>query len=81
MDKITMSEAKKMCRHRIGSPHFYLQHIEWFNPSTGYSIIYGADLQAENPDCTHAVIDGNKRYNAPNAVVALVLEEQDGGES
>ena len=71
-NKISMSEAQKMIKVR--DPFVHLMHIEWFTPQTGYSIIHGVNLEAENPDCSHVLVDGRTRWREGN-VVALVLTD------
>lgn len=70
MTKITMSEAKKMCR----GGEFYMMHIEWFTPDTGYSHLHGVDLRQENPDCSNVIVKGVGHWREHDSVVALVLD-------
>ena len=70
MKKITMGEASKMCR----GGEFYLMHIEWFTPDTGYSHMHGVDLKQDNPDCSNAVVKADANWREADTVVALVLD-------
>ena len=70
MDKITMEVALKM--EKSG---FVIMHVDWFTYETGYSIIHNIDLRAENPDCSHVLIDPVKRWRQAGAVAALILSE------
>ena len=77
MKKITMNEAKKMCRPQVGNRNnFYLMHIEWFTPNTGYSHVHGIDLAQDHPDCSNVVVDERQRWREAGAVVAVVLDTE-----
>lgn len=52
-----------------------IMHIDWFTKDTGYSIICGVDLQAENPDCSDVLVGDGRRWREPGSVVALVLKD------
>lgn len=58
MEKITFSEAEKMCR---GTGHT-LWHIKWYPP-----------LEREYPDCSHFVVQGGKDWRDPKSHLAIVL--------
>lgn len=74
-NKISMSEAQKMVKSK--EQVFYLMHINWFTPRTGYSIIHGVDLEQENPDCSYVVVYGRVRWREANSIAALVLTPDD----
>ena len=73
MQKITMSEAQKMLRSR--DTPVSMMHIDWFTKDTGYSIICGVDLSAENPDCSDVLVRDDRRWREHGSVVALVLKD------
>ena len=71
MNKISMTEASKMCK----GGEFYLMHIEWFGQMTGYSHVHGTDLQQEHPDCSNVVVNGRiGHWRDGGAAVAVVLD-------
>ena len=74
MEKIQMSEAKKMEREG-----FQIFHIGWFTVGSGYGIIHKDDLMKKNPDCSHALVSPNTRWLATGAVAALILKENPNG--
>lgn len=69
MEKMSMSEAKKMLREG-----YWIMHISWFSEKTGWGILHNVDLEKENPDCSHALIAPCKKWREPNAVAALILD-------
>ena len=73
MKKIRMSEAEKMLGIHGNGTRFHLMHIEWFTKRTGYGYLHVCDLEDENPDCSHVVVDGNRHWREAGTVAALVL--------
>ena len=65
IEKITFKEVKDF--QKFGC---YLIHLSWLERRL-------PKLVNENQDCSYAVIDGDKHWNNPKAVLALVLDDDE----
>ena len=61
MEKITFSEAQKMCQ---GTGHT-LWHIRWYPP-----------LERKYPDCSHFVVQSGEEHRDPKSHLALVIRNR-----
>lgn len=73
MDKIKMSEAKKMEREG-----YNIMHIDWFDNTGSFYLLQKIDLQKKYPDCSHVLISPNKLWADNNAIAALILDDDQG---
>ena len=69
MQKISMSEAKKMVN--AADSIVYLMHIDWPKRHKGEKF----DLASDNPDCSHVLLNGTIKWGKPGWVAALVLSK------
>ena len=67
--KMSMAEARKLAREG-----YHIMHIEWFDTEKGYK---GQNLSAEYPDCSHVLLNRVFRWQAPDAVFAVILGERE----